>query len=170
MIFCLATSLVARISPFPVPQYLRSARVIEIIPWMFPPLIVNGGAGSCSLSFWSLCIANKYVFFIWIEECSICPLAIFSICLPSKHLFAWIWALLNYLLVPAPSQTLRLHHSGEPRRRGFVHHYKNCTTMAFTKRTSLHGNSLELWPIDRQRNWDCMQKYPSTTRKGTSRL
>jgi len=32
MIFCLTTSLVALISPFPVPQYFRSARVIENHP------------------------------------------------------------------------------------------------------------------------------------------
>ena len=64
MIFCLTTSLVAPISSFPVlqhPTHLHaSSRSIAL---KVSPLIVNSGAGSCSLHFLSLSITNKYVFF-----------------------------------------------------------------------------------------------------------
>jgi len=64
MIFCLTTSLVARISPFPLPQYPRYLHASSrFIAWRLSQLIVNNGAGSCSLRFLSLSITNKYVFF-----------------------------------------------------------------------------------------------------------
>ena len=48
----LTTSLVALISPFPVPQYPRYLHAsLRFIAWRVSPLIVNSGAGSCSLRF-----------------------------------------------------------------------------------------------------------------------
>ena len=72
MIFCLTTSLVALLSPFPVPQYPRYLHASSrFIAWRVSPLIVNSGAASCSLRFLSLSTTNKYVFFtlIWIPQC-----------------------------------------------------------------------------------------------------
>jgi len=58
IIFCLTTCLVALISPFPVPQYLRYLHVpSKFIAWRFSELMVNSGAGSCSLRF----LSNDYL-------------------------------------------------------------------------------------------------------------
>ena len=64
MVFSLTTSLVALISPFSVPQYPRYLHVSSrFIAWRVSPLIVNSGAGFCSLRFLSLSLNSKYVFF-----------------------------------------------------------------------------------------------------------
>jgi len=77
MIFCLATSLAALISPFPVPQYPRYLHASSrFIAWRVSPLIVNSVAGSCSLRFLSLSITTKYVFFT-------------LICIPHRAVNSW---------------------------------------------------------------------------------
>jgi len=68
-IFCLTTSLVALISPFPAPQYPRylhaSSRFVagRVSPLIVNKALFNSGAGSCSLLFLSLSNTNKCVFF-----------------------------------------------------------------------------------------------------------
>ena len=87
MTFCLTTSLVAPISPFPVPQYPRYLHASSrFMAWRVASLIVYSGAGSSSLRFLSFSITNKYIFFtlIYNSRQAVNPCTTFkSFCMPS---------------------------------------------------------------------------------------